>query len=190
MGRRWLSVGLSMAIVGGLVMTLTGVRLADTYRPNSSGSVDVLHNAGLVALGLGLAIAVGGAVRALPSAEVSVRRRLAVAVALGLGILAGLAGWLTGPLVAWDNLAVRSVTVVGDVSGWWSAAYGDDLAFVLVGGSEVSPSEYASAMWVHLLAPVVATLSAAGALVASGLSGRGGAGQSGPAATSDTAASA
>jgi len=66
---------------------------------------------------------------------------------------------ITRPLVEWDQLALRAVTVGSDVDGYWTAAFGDDVRFVLTRSTEVSQREYGAVLITHLAAPVVAAIA-------------------------------
>jgi quinol-cytochrome oxidoreductase complex cytochrome b subunit len=83
-----------------------------------------------------------------------------VAVAIAAVVAAGLASYTTR-LVRWDQLALRAVTVGTSIDGYWAAAFHHGVRFVLVDGNEVSQRAYATALVVHLVAPVVATLGLA-----------------------------
>lgn len=61
---------------------------------------------------------------------------------------------LTRGVVTWDQLALSSVTVGSDISGYWTAAFDYQVLFVLVDGTEESRSEYALALVAHLASPV------------------------------------
>lgn len=81
-------------------------------------------------------------------------------VAAGLVALVGgigaAVGALTTGMVAWDQVALRDVTVGTDLAGWRLAAFDDRVRFVLVDGVEVTPGTYAAALVTHLAGPVVA----------------------------------
>ena len=77
-------------------------------------------------------------------------------------LLLALAASLTWYVVEWDQLALRAVTTgEDDVEGLWVAGYSDQVRFVLVGGTEVSPATYSRWLLVHLFAPVAALTTTA-----------------------------
>jgi hypothetical protein len=94
------------------------------------------------------------------------RRSVLVAAGAGGAALCVLVALVTSELVAWDQLGLSSVTVGTDISGYWTAAFGDDVRFVLVGGTEVSTGTYAAVLLVHLAAPVLGAMALIGAAVA------------------------
>ena len=67
----------------------------------------------------------------------------------------GVVNVITKPAVEWDQLALSSVTVGSNIDGYWPAAFGDDVLFVLIGDVEVSQGEYGAVLIAHLAAPVV-----------------------------------
>ena len=62
---------------------------------------------------------------------------------------------ISRPAVEWDQLALSSVTVDSDIDGYWTAAFGDDVLFVLIGDVEVSQGDYGAVLVAHLAAPFV-----------------------------------
>ena len=72
---------------------------------------------------------------------------------------------VTRSLVEWEQLALSAVTVGTNLAGYWTAAFGSGVEFVLVDGTEVSQGTYAVALVGHLAAPVVSGI----ALVAVGM---------------------
>ena len=63
---------------------------------------------------------------------------------------------ITRPLLAWDQLALRSVTIGSDIDGYWTAAFGDNVRYVLRQNSEISQRQYGAVLITHLASPVVA----------------------------------
>lgn len=173
-----------LAAVAAVVTAYTGAVLAGTYRPGAPGApthllppqvarsvvwVDRHRVASVVLLALVVvaAVLVAGAVVAG-----RVRRGAPVVAAMLVAVVAALGTALTHDLVLFDQLALRQVTVGTDLDGFWTAAFDEQVRFVLVGGTEVSRRAYATAVVVHLAAPVVA--GAALSAVAIGLVRSGG----------------
>jgi hypothetical protein len=90
-------------------------------------------------------------------------------VALG-AVLATVA---TRGSVQFEQLAISEVAVASELSGYWYAAFDDGVRFLIVDGVEVRQRPYATAVVVHLAAPVVGLL----ALIVSLVLARGAAGQ-------------
>jgi hypothetical protein len=153
-----------------VVAAIVGFILADAYIPHSPGAVVaqlsapvrrsdrwtdwhratswVLVLAAVISLALVVAIVARG--WSIASRNVTVIGAAIVAVVMSVVTV------ITRPLVEWDQLALSSVTVGSDIDGYWNAAFGDDVLFVLIGGSEVSQGEYGAALVTHLAAPVIA----------------------------------
>jgi quinol-cytochrome oxidoreductase complex cytochrome b subunit len=76
----------------------------------------------------------------------------------GLGAVAlALAGLLTGPLLAWDQLALWAVTVGDDLYEGALAPFSSDVRFLFVDGHQVSTGTYKIWAVVHIVAlPLVA----------------------------------
>jgi hypothetical protein len=146
-------------LVASVATAVVGFVLADIYRPQASGGF-VTRAPEQVRrsvrwsdrhLWAGVASVVLSAVAA--GAAAWRRSLLALACAVVAGSM-GLVTLFTRELVAWDQLALESVTVGSDVTGYWTAAFGEDVLFVLVGGSEASQAAYGVILLVHLGAPV------------------------------------
>jgi hypothetical protein len=146
---RWLLV------IAGAGLVVTGVPLIFVYQPDDPVSGDRsdvwwlrgAHNiTSIMFLG-----AVAGTVAVL---AVALARRLRVPpgwfVALGALVVA-IVGLISGQLIAWDELVLKSVTAATDSRGVLDALSGD-VRFALVAGTEVSRGTYAAWAVVHLLA--------------------------------------
>jgi hypothetical protein len=83
------------------------------------------------------------------------RRPLPIA-ATAVATAAAAVGIVTRDMVTFDQIALTSVRVGEGISGYWFAAFDDDVAFLLVDGAEVGQGAYARALVVHLVAPVLA----------------------------------
>jgi quinol-cytochrome oxidoreductase complex cytochrome b subunit len=145
--------------IAGAGLVATGLPLIWVYEPDppggSRGDFWWLREAHGVASTMLLG-AVAGIVVVLAVAGV---RRLRVPpgwlVAFGAFVVAGL-GQISGQLIAWDQLALKAVTVGDDVRGVVDGL-GNDVRFLLIDGTEVSQGTYAAWAVVHVLAvPVIA----------------------------------
>lgn len=168
-GSAVLMAALVTGFVAGLIAAAAGLVLADLYRPHPQAGFIARVPSELrqsdrwrdwhlwadVACFFASLLALALAARC---------RSLIVAICAAVAVLTAAVTLVTRELVAWDQLALRSVTAGTDLSGYWPAAFGDDVVFVLVDGSEVSQTTYAAVLLVHLAAPVlgaVALLTAA-----------------------------
>jgi quinol-cytochrome oxidoreductase complex cytochrome b subunit len=136
-----------LLVIGGAGLVVTGVPLIFVYRPDdpvagARSDVSWLRGAHSIA-----SMMFVGAVAA-------VVRRLRVPpgwfVALG-ALAVALVGLISGQLIAWDQLALKSVTAASDARGIVDALSGD-VRSVLVDGTEVSRGTYAAWAVVHVLA--------------------------------------
>jgi quinol-cytochrome oxidoreductase complex cytochrome b subunit len=78
----------------------------------------------------------------------------------GAGIamaISGVAAWFTGSFLAWDQLALWSVTAGTNFTGA-RAVFRDEVKFVLVGTQEISPGSYATILAIHAALAVVLVL--------------------------------
>jgi hypothetical protein len=160
-----------------VLMVLTGTALTWRYRPGGAGSSTDLvpairwsrrlvggHEASLI-VALPALLLWGGLT--FKDAARRARHRAAVACS-GLGALALVV--LTA--VAWqrahyEQLGLWAVTVDGGTGGLWYAAFSDEVRFVFVDGlGDMSPSEVAPWVILHLVAPVVALVMFAGGWLA------------------------
>ncbi|MGH9251248.1 MAG: hypothetical protein ACRD0W_17250 [Acidimicrobiales bacterium] len=141
-----------LLVIGGAGLVATGVPLIFLYRPDGIGWLRGAH-AAMSMMFLGAA---AGTVAVLAVASI---RRLSVPPGwfVGLGaLLVGLVGLMSGQLIAWDQLAMESVTDGSGFRGVFDAVSGD-VRSVLVDGTEVSRGAYAAWAGVHVLAvPVLA----------------------------------
>lgn len=118
-------------------------------------------------------------VRSLDAHEAHVVAAWAVSIALGVGVVALIAtgrqgeallagavlaaaafAHVSGPALAWQQVALESVTAGTEIGGVWMV-FGDDVLFAVVGGAEVTPGEYRNAVVLHA-APLVVPLVVAG----------------------------
>ena len=155
---------LIVGLVAGVIAAAAGLVLAGIYRPHPPGGflnrppsefrwTDRWRDVQLWA-------AVASFFASLLALALAARRRaLSAAVLAGVAVLTAAVTLVTRELVAWDQLALRSVTVGTDVHGFWTAAFGGDVRFVLVEGSEVSQATYRAVLLVHLAAPVIGAIA-------------------------------
>jgi quinol-cytochrome oxidoreductase complex cytochrome b subunit len=160
MRERWTRI-VSWIGVGALVaLALTGVWLTRYYRPSvvrfytwSDRPPDVdrslrwadairrLHNT--AAFTFLFAAAAYGAL---------VFRARVRAVAAVAAVVGAVGGFASGIPLAWDQLALRAVTIHSNFNGVWTAAFSDQVRFVLIGHSEMSQTAYRTWLLAHLIA--------------------------------------
>ena len=183
--RRWTSprrifeAAAALGLVAAAATVVATVALTRVYRPTPPGWDSDLHpghpgrasdgwlgaHASASAI-LGMAAFAAFLVLVWPTGRPSeLRRPLPVGLA-ALATLAAAAAIVTRDMLAFEQVALASVTVGTNLSGFWFAAFGDDVMFLLVDGSEVGQPAYARTLVVHLVAPVVAALTLLGAIVA------------------------
>jgi quinol-cytochrome oxidoreductase complex cytochrome b subunit len=148
----WALAGLLAAVA------ITGAWLSVGYRPGELAAVRAVHRwAGLLAIfpagSLVGALAIADATSATPPN----RRRTALAAAGSALLVLALAGAaLSGFPLAWDQVAMREVTVGTDVRGF-GFLFDDSAAFVLAGGVEVSTGTFRRVLVMHaVVLPAVA----------------------------------
>lgn len=150
--RRAVAVVGAAGAAAALVTAVAGFVLAESYRPGPSavaasdwhrvGSVVLLASA-VIGLALQFALAARGGVR-----------RTAVVTSAVVLVLAALVV-ATKSRVEWDQIGLWAVVPNLDLSGYWTAAFGDEARFVLADGRELSQGAYATGLLVHLTAPVL-----------------------------------
>ena len=120
----------------GVVLLVTGVWLAFFYRPSVGSFGQPAHGDQLLRV-----VHRTSSVLVVPLSLVTavvhvLARRRSWPVAGGLFVLmAALA--FTGYLLPWDQLALYAVTVRTDMRGLVTAAFDDEVKFVLIGGVEI-----------------------------------------------------
>jgi H+/Cl- antiporter ClcA len=148
-----------LVVLAGAGLVITGVPLIFVYQPDdpvTGDRSDVWWLRGAHSISSTMFVgAIAGAVAVLAVAFV---RRLRVPpgwlVALG-GLVVAIVGLISGQLIAWDELALDSVTASGS-RGIVDALSGD-VRFALVDGTEVTRGSYAAWAAVHVLVvPVLA----------------------------------
>jgi hypothetical protein len=149
--RIWHTVAVTVARVGAVAaaaVVVSGVPLIWLYEPDGGASwLTGLHRlSGTLLLGAaaGLVVAAVGAAAG--------RHRIGVPWPLAVAALAvAVAGSITGQLIGWDQVAVSAVDAPDTTRGVF-AAIGDDVRFVLVGGTELSPGTFLALVVAHLVA--------------------------------------
>lgn len=154
-----------------LGVAVTGVLLTDVYRPvGFDGGASPLPPALERSLDvvrwheLGQEVLVGAALTGLVLVAAAQRPRRPSSPVPALGAFVGLASSIAAavswPLVRWEQLALRAVTVGTELDGLWEAAFGEGILFVIVGGREVSQASVAVWLVVHLVMPAVVLVAA------------------------------
>lgn len=141
------SLGWSVVVLGAAV-AVSGVVEWRGYHPRSTGAVAgfarVHHWS---AWGLALVGAAWCLWTIVDGRRRGVTRRLAPLLAFLTAAFATLAAWVTGPLLAWDQVALWAVTVGTSVEGIWFG--GLPAKFVIVDGHEYSVASFRQAAVVH-----------------------------------------
>jgi quinol-cytochrome oxidoreductase complex cytochrome b subunit len=138
--RRWLWRATAAL---GVVLVATGGWLSLFYRPPLRGqSPQALHLVHWVAALLFVAVLVGLAV------TTSVAWSRSWPPVFGLVVVAVALLW-TGTLLPWDQLALAAVTVGTNIRGFFTAAFDDQVKFVLIGGVEISRATLRAWFVVH-----------------------------------------
>jgi hypothetical protein len=159
-------------VVTALAVTIVGIVLADVYRPHAPGvsaaelpdairRSDQLvdwHRFGSVVLVVTAVVCFVLVVALTARMSASARRKGLLIGAAAFAVVMSAVTMLTQPLVEWDQLALWAVTVESEIDGYWTAAFGGEVRFVLRGTTEVSQSEYAAVLVVHLAAPAIAAV--------------------------------
>ena len=152
------ALGWSVVALGAAVAVSGAVEWV-AYHPKSTGAAAgfarVHHWAalGLIVVGAGWCL-----VTIVDGRRRGVTRRLAPLLAFVTAAFATFAAWVTGPLLAWDQVALWAVVVNPHVEGVWFG--GVPAKFVIVGDHEYTVSSIRQAAVVHV---------ALGALVAAAL---------------------
>lgn len=72
----------------------------------------------------------------------------------------------TERLVEWDQLALYDLTNRLPGSGYWTAAFGQNVRFIISNNTQVSQGEYRMVLFAHLASPAVGIVALAGVGVA------------------------
>ena len=161
-----------IGLTAALATTAAGLVLADIYRPHAPGvpSAELpsalrhsdrwtdWHQISSAALVVA-AIVVLALVIAVVRGQVGRGRKVLLLGAGVVAVVGSVVTMMTRPLVEWDQLAIWAVTVGSDIDGYWTAAFGGDVRFVLMGNTEVSQGEYGAALIIHLAAPAVTAIA-------------------------------
>ena len=164
-------IGLSLlALLAAVGTASLGFVLAEVYRPHvqpfSFGGLPSEELRGSAAwsdwhvrlsfLFLAAFIGLAGALAWLAyRARLSPARTVILLVSSGFAVLTAIVTIGTRATVEWHQVAMWAVTNDFDATGYLSAAFNDDVRFVLIDGREVSNGEYGMALVAHLGAPVL-----------------------------------
>lgn len=159
----------AVAVVAAAATTVTGLVLAEVYRPVAPGTDPALLSSTRTSaawLDRHLVAAITLLVSAIVTAVVVALRVARPArtprsgsLALGGAVVAVLAAGValgTRSMGAWDQVGLWAVSDGSVLSGYRLAADEDLARFVLVDGRELAPGRYRLVLAVHLGAPVVA----------------------------------
>jgi hypothetical protein len=166
-------VVVAVAIAGAAATSAAGVVLADVFRPHAPGVAQHLlpgmeqhsdrwsgwHRLAASVFLAGASVALPLLLWLLHDAKQAVRHRAVVITASATALVMAVLTLATRVLVEWDQLALRSVTVGTDVSGYWFAGFGKDVLFILVDDHEITQREYVPALLAHLGAPIVGVVA-------------------------------
>jgi hypothetical protein len=176
--RRWftpqrlLDSAVALGLVAAAVTVVAAAVLSRVYRPSSPGFDPVLHpghpagategwlaaHASASAI-LGMAAFLSLLLLVWPMGRPAPWRQPAPIGAAAVATLAAAAAIVTRDMLTFDQIALASVRVGTGISGYWFAAFDDDVVFLLIDGAEVGQSTYARTLVVHLVAPVVCALA-------------------------------
>lgn len=148
----WSLAGLLAAVA------VTGVWLAVGYAPGDLAAVRAVHRwAGLLAIFPAGSLVGALAIAEATSASPPSRRRTALTAAGAALLVLALAGAaLSGFPLAWDQVALREVTVGSDLRGF-GFLFDDSARFVIAGGVEVSTGTFRRVLVMHtVVLPAVA----------------------------------
>lgn len=159
-----------------VLLGTTGAWLAVRYRPDrpslpdTAGRIELPHSSGALISQVHRWLAVAavvlvGALVVLTLARVG-RRPRHEALAMGAVLLVAVgiaAAYETGGRLPWSQVALSAVTIGGDFSGVWKAAF-DPVVLFVVTGREVTKSDYQVWVLTHLFAAPAVAAAALGAL--------------------------
>ncbi len=155
---RRITLGLLTAEVATLVAT--GLLLFFVYQPPGTarpdGDVGVLRSLHrFVALATIPTAVAATVLLAVPVLGLRLWREVLAGVAL---VTMAMAGAITGAWLAWDQIALKAVTVGADRSGYWFLFDGSS-QFVLIGGHQVPAGQMVFSLVVHAIILATATVT-------------------------------
>lgn len=164
---------IAVGIVGAVSASVAGIVLADIFRPHAPGVERYLlprmvqrsdrwsdwHRLGSGAFRAAAAFALPILLWLLHRAKQVVNHKAIVIAASVTALVMAVLTLVTRPLVEWDQLALRSVTVGTNISGYWVAGFGHGVRFILINDTEMSQGEYVPALLAHLGAPIIGTVA-------------------------------
>jgi hypothetical protein len=146
---RWLHViVLGTLAVAVLVLVVASWRLLTDYQPTPVGDprlADGYRTATRTLIAVGTVLAV---LRATIWREPGSRGVAPIAFAIGGTLLVGISTFTLGNLM-WEQVGLWAVTTGADVAGFATAAFDDQVRFVIVDGHEISTGSYARTLVVH-----------------------------------------
>lgn len=143
----WLVLGYRPTVAAGSPIRAVAPLPADWWRFVHRWSANLLVV--LFAAWLGLAL-----VRAVRRPRAPAR---AIIAAGSMALAAG--GWVSGWMLPWDQLAMWSVTVGEDLTGYRMLRDDDRVRFVLVGATEVNLASLRAVLFVHALVIPIALIA-------------------------------
>ncbi|HEY9558245.1 MAG TPA: hypothetical protein VIR58_16025 [Acidimicrobiales bacterium] len=161
----------ALSAVAALVTGAVGFVLAGSYKPHATGAdmaslADSVqrsaewsdrHSVASIVL---LAASIGSLLVVLWLGRTrALLHPVRVTAACVVAVVAAAVTVLTRARVEWDQLALWAVTVGEGIDGYWVAGFDEGVRFVIADGHEVSQGEYATALLVHLGAPVLAAVA-------------------------------
>jgi len=147
----------TLAVLGGLLL-VTGLWLTFRYVPGPGrawtvGAAHEVHRfSGYAFAVVSVLLVVNLAVAAAGPVTRRAGKRIAAGVAL---VVAAGVGLVSGPKLAWDQLALSAVTTGSSFGGVFHA----HVKYVLVDGGELSVASYNRWAWVHVLAVPLAIVT-------------------------------
>jgi quinol-cytochrome oxidoreductase complex cytochrome b subunit len=161
--RRALVALIPVAIGLLVVISVTGVWLWQNYRPSAFTATDELtaaqiavdrfrdvHNLASFAL-IAVVVAIAVLIVVIPAV-----RRWWPAVTAAIALVA--VAFVTGPMLAWDQLSLWAVTTGLDKRGY-SKTFSDEVRWVFTDGREVSPGTFRVYAYTHVTPAAVAIVA-------------------------------
>ena len=158
---RWLRlIVLGTLAVAVLVLVVASWRLLTDYQPKPIGDprlADGYRTATRTLIAVGTVLV---ALRATIWREPGSRGVAPISFAVAGTLLVGISTFTLGNLL-YEQLGLWAVTVGTDVAGFATAAFDDQVRFVIVDGREVSTGSYARTLVVHGIITMIGTLAIA-----------------------------
>ena len=137
------------------MVAATGLYQAFRFRPDGSQWWSDVHRWSSIVLVLLLLAALFVWLRE----RAALRHGVVQVLVLVVATVAVVAGFVTGPTIHWDQMALFEVTIGSDIRGVFDTA---DLVFVLADGQEQTAATFRRSVWAHVvILPVVFALALA-----------------------------